>query len=79
MDRYNERIMTGLRTAHGISLTELENDLGLRPDDLEPQAWADALAQGDLVSTPDGRYRIPETRWITGDQVASALFHVDAL
>ena len=79
VDRYNERIMTGLRTARGISLTELENDLGLRPDELEPQAWADALAQGDLVSTPDGRYRIPETRWITGDRVASTLFHVDAL
>ena len=77
-DRYNESVMTGLRTARGICQDELEQAFGLRPERVDAEAWGQAIASGDLVKTPNGRHRIPESRWITGDRVASALFHVPA-
>ena len=47
-DRYNESLMTGLRTARGIDLTALSNHFGLRPDVTEPEAWRCFLNQGIL-------------------------------
>lgn len=75
-DRHNEALMTGLRTARGICLSSLEADTGLRPDVLEARAWNHALKRGDLVKLDSGCYRIPEEKWITGDQVAASLFYV---
>lgn len=76
VDRYNEQLMTGLRTANGIHLEVLERQFGMRPDVLEPAAWEAAVHQGRLVPTPDGGHRIPEEQWITGDQVAASFFQV---
>ena len=76
VDRYNEQLMTGLRTANGIHLEVLERQFGMRPDVLEPAAWEAAIHHGSLVPTPDGGHRIPEERWITGDQVAASFFQV---
>jgi len=76
VDRYNEQLMTGLRTANGIHLEVLERQFGMRPDMLEPAAWEAAIHQGSLVPTPDGGHRIPEEQWITGDQVAASFFQV---
>lgn len=76
IDRYNERVMTGLRTAKGICLEELTQTTGHRPDQVDPRAWNQALASGDLIPLAGGCFRIPEDRWITGDRVASALFLV---
>ena len=75
-DRYNEAIMTGLRTAKGICPSSLQEAHGLRPDVVDSQAWFTALDCGDLISIEEGRYRIPESRWITGDHVSASLFHV---
>lgn len=74
-DRYNEQLMTGLRTARGIDLLALEADFGLRPDRDEPAAWAAAVERGDLMEH-GGRWRIPERRWLVGDAVAADLFAV---
>ena len=75
-DRYNEAIMTGLRTAQGICPGSLHKAHGLRPDVVDFQAWSQALERGDLVALENGRFRVPEAQWITGDRVAASLFHV---
>ena len=77
-DRYNEHLMTGLRTAAGIHPESLEKLWGHRPDIAEPDVWAKALESGDLIAIGNGRFRVPEERWITGDRVAAALFWVDS-
>ena len=76
-DRYNELVMTGLRTDVGISPEELHRATGVKPQDVDPEAWTRALAGGRLVEHKPGWFRIPEPDWITGDQVASSLFAVD--
>ena len=76
-DRYNEHVMTGLRTAQGISPEKLQHMTGVRPQDVDPEAWAQALDGGRLVEHRPGWFRIPEPDWITGDQIASSLFAVD--
>lgn len=76
-DRYNELVMTGLRTAQGISPDKLLGATGVRPQDADADAWAHALTTGRLVEHRPGWFRIPEPHWITGDQVASSLFAVD--
>ena len=77
-DRYNESIMTGLRTDRGICQDELEQTFGLRPELVDAEAWSQAVRSGDLIQTSKGRHRVPESRWITGDRIASTLFHVPA-
>lgn len=72
-DRYNEQLMTGLRTARGIDLHALETAFGMRPDRAEAAAWEAAVERGDLVET-GGRWRIPEPRWLVGDAIAAELF-----
>lgn len=76
VDRYNEAVMTGLRTADGIHPDALEKALGLRPDVVDARAWSQALERGQLVPVEGGCFRIPEAQWITGDRVAASLFHV---
>jgi oxygen-independent coproporphyrinogen-3 oxidase len=76
-DRYNELVMTGLRTAVGISPEELRRATGVRPKDVDGEAWTRALNRGRLVEHQPGWFHIPERDWITGDQVASSLFAVD--
>ena len=78
IDRYNESIMTGLRTDRGICPDALEGAFGLRPEQVDADAWTKAIRTGDLILTPGGRYRIPEERWITGDRIASTLFQLSS-
>lgn len=75
-DRYNEQVMTGLRTEQGICPDALEAAFGLRPENVDCQGWQAAISSGDLIPTSDGHYRIPEERWITGDRIAATLFHL---
>jgi oxygen-independent coproporphyrinogen-3 oxidase len=72
-DRYNEQLMTGLRTARGIDLHALDAAFGMRPDRAEAAAWEAAVKRGDLVEA-GGRWRIPELRWLVGDAIAAELF-----
>jgi oxygen-independent coproporphyrinogen-3 oxidase len=73
-DRYNESIMTGLRTARGIEPDALEKRFGLRPDLVEPALWSRLLAEEKLVALGEGRYRIPEEHWVMADAIAADLF-----
>ena len=76
-DRYNESLMTGLRTARGIHPESLQKDWGKSPAEVDGVAWNNALEQGALTEDKEGRYRIPEPLWITGDQVSASLFWLD--
>ena len=73
-DRYNESIMTGLRTARGIDLEALEVQVGLRPDVVEPAVWSRLIAEGKLACLGGTRYRIPEEYWVLADAIAADLF-----
>ena len=75
-DRYNEAVMTGLRTARGVDLAALERAFGLRPDVVEPEAWGAALETGELVRLEGGRVRVAERSWLVGDSVAARFFEV---
>ena len=72
-ERYNESLMTGLRTAHGIVLTDLESRFGLRPDTTEQEAWRRFLNQGFLTEIGSGVYRIAEPHWVMADAIAAEL------
>lgn len=74
-DRYNESLMTGLRTARGIQLEELERSYGLRPDTAEPQIWDKLVNTGQLTQLDSGAFRIPEQHWVLADAIASELFY----
>lgn len=73
-DRYNESLMTGLRTARGIDLTHLANRFDLRPDATEPEAWKRFLSQGVLQEIGPGVYRIAEPHWVMADAISAELF-----
>ncbi|MBO75107.1 MAG: coproporphyrinogen III oxidase [Flavobacteriales bacterium] len=73
-DRYNESLMTGLRTAKGIELIDFAKQFGLRPDVAEPEVWGRFLNQGLIAEIGAGRYRIPESRWVMADAIAAELF-----
>lgn len=74
-DRYNEAIMTGLRTARGIHPDELKRAHGRSP--AEDGNWRGWIDLGMIAPVAKGRYRIPEAHWLTGDQVSSSLFWVE--
>ena len=76
IDRYNESIMTGLRTANGIDLVELEKVHRLRPDLQNAVDWQQLISTGQLIASGADRFRIPEVHWLFADRIASALFHV---
>ena len=76
-DQYNESLMTGLRTARGIHPESLRTTWGKSPAEVDGIAWKKALEQGALIPSKEGRYRIPEPLWITGDQVSASLFWLD--
>ena len=74
IDRYNEALMTGLRTTRGINLDDLQHQFGWRPDAQEPTAWRNALSHGTIAPAEGGRWRIPEAMWLIGDAVAAEFF-----
>lgn len=74
-DKYNELIMTRLRTAEGLNLRDCQNLFGKVPADVDPLAWKKYLASGELVVLGDN-VRIAETSWLIGDRIASDFFWV---
>lgn len=74
-EAYNERVMTGLRTARGIDEGWLE---GLVLSERIParRAWQQAIDRGQLVRVEgdEGCYRVPEHQWLTTDALCRDLF-----
>lgn len=73
-DRYNETLMTGLRTARGVSLGDLEKKFGLRPDKTQSTVWSGFIDRGMLSEIDPGVFRIPEPHWVMADSIAAELF-----
>lgn len=74
-DRYNEYLMTRLRTSDGLDVTELTSRFG---DAKAPEFLRHAerlLASGNLVRT-GSRYRIPADRFLLSDGIIRDLFEV---
>jgi hypothetical protein len=65
-----------LRTARGIHLADF-TECGSPAEHPETAAiWRRLVNSGDIVATADGRFRIPESRWLMADGVAGELFVV---
>ena len=76
-DRYNEGLMTGLRTAKGIDVEALENEYGHHPQTEDPDFWRQCIADRTLEPLGGSRYRIREEKWLVADRIASAFFIVE--
>src|SRR5690606_9214659 len=79
-DRYNEYVMTGLRTIWGISLTKVEQDFGVYfKNHLLREAEKFLAAKLLTISNPDGKQQLLITtqkgKFLT-DGIASALFYL---
>ena len=76
-ERYDERVMLGLRTARGVDADRLRDDFGL-------QAWrhftresARHISAGNIQLTSDGRYRLTVDGILLSDSVIRDLMWSD--
>jgi oxygen-independent coproporphyrinogen-3 oxidase len=74
-DRLNEYLMTGLRTARGVSITTIENNFGTFAADKVLREAANYLECGRLQLNDDNLI-IPEKEWLISDRIISDLFWV---
>ena len=74
-DRFNEYLMTGLRTAKGISLTTIDTRFGDYRSNKLMQDAQNYLECGRL-QLDDDRIFIPEQEWLISDRIISDLFWV---
>lgn len=75
-DRYNERVMTGLRTIWGVSMTALKNDFGKKYTDYLEQGALKFVEQGLLYFDGDVLLVSKKGRFLT-DGIAADLFMVN--
>ena len=74
-ERYDERIITELRTAHGICLTRLLADFGERYHTHCLRAAKPYLQRGLLINTPDGYLRLTPESLFVSDAVMRDLLY----
>lgn len=75
-DRYNEAVMTGLRTIWGVSLEKIEKEFGLTYLDYLNQQAQKYVEQG-LLQLVDGKLLTTKKGKFLADGIASDLFFVD--
>lgn len=73
--RYNEYVMTGLRTRWGISLEKISTDFGVRKLNYLRQMALPHIQRGKLVEK-DGNLRLTEEGIFTSDDILSDLMYV---
>ena len=75
-DRYNEYIMTGLRTIYGVSLHKVETDFG---EDYKTYLLktSEALIHQDLLYIKDARIHVTKKGQFLSDGIASELFKIN--
>lgn len=74
-ERFNDYIITGLRTAAGLSIATLRHHF---PDDFIAELHNDArplIATGHLISADD-TIRIPEAHWLQSDSIMRRLIRI---
>ena len=75
-DKYNEYIMTGLRTMWGVSLVKVENDFGKRYRDYLLEQ-VEKHVENQLLYIEDDTLKITKKGKFLGDGIASDLFLVN--
>jgi len=75
-DKYNEYIMTGLRTMWGVSLVKVENDFGKRYKDYLLEQ-VEKHVENQLLYFEDDTLKITKKGKFLGDGIASDLFLVN--
>lgn len=77
-DRYNEYIMTGLRTIWGVSLTKVENEFGL-PFKTYLLKQSQKYIQKHLLYIDDDKLLVTKKGKFLSDGIASELFKIDII
>ncbi len=72
-DQYNERLMIGLRTAKGVDVQRLKEDMNDEISAHYQHSVQQKLNDGKLI-LEDGFLKIPEKNWFFADGIASDLF-----
>ncbi|MDO4881507.1 MAG: radical SAM family heme chaperone HemW [Capnocytophaga sp.] len=75
-DKYNELIMTGLRTKKGISLHQIKNDIGEKYF-LYLMKEASKFINNEMLILEDNFIKISQKSIFLSDGIASELFYVD--
>ena len=73
--RYNEYVMTGMRTRWGISLEKIATDFGTKRLDYLRQMAHPHLQRGKLIEK-EGRFCLTEEGIFTSDDIISDLMYV---
>ena len=76
-DRFNEGILTGLRTATGINPSALKKASGHDLIQAEAEAWGNGISSGELVEIHPGQFRISEKSWLLADAISARFFWVN--
>lgn len=72
-DRYNEFVMTSLRTAEGLDSDVMEERFGREMTD-RFRSSAKQLTESELLTKKGGRYAIPPEKFLVSDSVITTLF-----
>lgn len=72
LDRSNEVLMTGLRTAKGVDFDELKSKFQVDHLSENREAWKRLVINGVVVQVGN-RWRVSEKYWLVGDSIASDL------
>jgi oxygen-independent coproporphyrinogen-3 oxidase len=75
--RYNEYVMTGLRTKWGIDLMYIQREFGIDLRQQEQAMLEDLLKQG-LILEDENHLRLTESGLLRADRIASDLFKVES-
>lgn len=75
-DRYNEYVMTALRTIEGINLDYIDDKFGINYTDFCLYEAREAITDGDLVLNQNRLYIAKHARFMA-DGLASALFKIE--
>lgn len=70
-DRWNERLMTSLRRAEGISLQSMKDQLPT--EEVMPEKELQAMLSKAWLEESEGQIRIPEIHWLLADHITSQL------
>ncbi|MDE7145138.1 MAG: radical SAM family heme chaperone HemW [Duncaniella sp.] len=75
-NRFNDTVMTALRTSRGLNLTELENEFGAETVSELRQELPSLISQGHLRLTSDDVLTIPEEHWLISNSILLPLIRV---
>ena len=73
---FNDMLITRLRTARGISLDEISEKFGKKMAETFKKESTPMIEDGRLILTPDHRYVIPESQWLTSNSILLELIKV---